>query len=351
MILSTKFLILLSCIYQGLLCALLVTYALEILIWPTIIVNAIIRALRRRRNRVEHKAKRFELKFGCLLKCLSCLARKKGVLVLQGGKDLKNKGELKDFAYHIMCLLNNQTKLGLVLSDMYVGMKMLSRVQGERKVEAIKTLAKKNKLLKRHMEMEEDGNQNDITKDGSSEKKEYPKLREKRSSILVLQKMNEDETYEICERDILHASVKSEQTLMSDAAHFVEYARCTYLGILNCVIHEFPEDRKLPVNQLVIRPDTEECLGFIRELDTLFRDEFRMPCIGLPQAMLCYSNFVNGIASTPYSIMVDNERKAIVIAIRGTLVRIPFSYWSFVAIMNHLPDVSCLILTSVILLH
>jgi hypothetical protein len=34
---------------------------------------------------------------------------------------------------------------------------------------------------------------------------------------------------------------------------------------------------------------------------------------------LCYANFSNGIAATPYAILVDEEKKSVVITVRGTL--------------------------------
>jgi hypothetical protein len=82
---------------------LLVTYALELLFLPAIVVSQIIRYLRKKyhifdRSRVDGrggKASRFEFRLGMILKCLQCLTRGKA-----GGTKLKNQGELKEFATH-----------------------------------------------------------------------------------------------------------------------------------------------------------------------------------------------------------------------------------------------------------
>lgn len=76
---------------------LIVTYALEVFIFPAIIVNEIIRCLRSTDlfDRDRGRAFRFEFKFGLFLKLLQYLTRGKA-----GGMDLKNKGELSDFATH-----------------------------------------------------------------------------------------------------------------------------------------------------------------------------------------------------------------------------------------------------------
>ena len=55
----------------------------------------------------------------------------------QGGQELKNQGEMKDFASNLMEFANNESKVDVVLSDMYVGGKLLARVQAERRMNGI----------------------------------------------------------------------------------------------------------------------------------------------------------------------------------------------------------------------
>ncbi len=47
------------------------------------------------------------------MKCISVLLNNPNL----GGKELKNKGELKDFATNLMGFANNDTQLDIVLSD------------------------------------------------------------------------------------------------------------------------------------------------------------------------------------------------------------------------------------------
>ena len=121
--------------------------------------------------------------------------------------------------------------------------------------------------------------------------------------MLVLQ-MKEN-MYEVCEREVLEASNASDQSLMAEASHYVKYASYVYVKLPNCVMTEFTNEE-------------EECTGFKREEQDLFHDSFKLTSIGMDYAKLFYSNFINGIVSTPYSILVDDEKETIVIVVRGT---------------------------------
>lgn len=291
----------------GLFCTLLVTYALELLIFPAMLTNKVIRKLKINRfwdrSRVEGrggKAERFERRLGCMLKMLSYIAKGKA-----GGKELKNEGELKEFAAHVMCLLNNETTLELVLTDIYLGMRMLSLVQAEKKVEAIKKMSLKSKIDRKKSgssDHQHNFNGRQFARDNEDELNSAKRIR-RRSSIKVLQM--KQGTYEICDREVLQEGNAFDETTMHYGAHFVKYASYIYVELPNCVIDEFVEGE-------------EECSGFTRDLDTLFLDEFRLGSIGLEHSVLCYANFVNGIIATPYAILVDEEVKKIVIAVRGT---------------------------------
>ena len=63
----------------------------------------------------------------------------------------------------------------------------------------------------------------------------------------------------------------------------------------------------------------KDATKFIRDFDKMSP----MPCFSLqscdvPYAQLFYSNFYNGITATPYSILVDDMEKSVVITVRGT---------------------------------
>lgn len=91
--------------YYVLFCILLVTYALELLVFPAIATNRIMRWIRSneltQKNLYATKAKgeRLEQCLGGLLKCISVLCCNKA-----GGKELNNQGEMKDFASNLVSL-------------------------------------------------------------------------------------------------------------------------------------------------------------------------------------------------------------------------------------------------------
>ena len=84
-------------------CVLIVTYALELLFFPAIVANKIIRWLRgsrlvrKQRYETEKKGERLEQCLGGCLKCISVMCCNKA-----GGKELTNQGEMKDFASNLV---------------------------------------------------------------------------------------------------------------------------------------------------------------------------------------------------------------------------------------------------------
>ena len=76
---------------------LLVTYALEVLFWPTVFISNIVHFFKKHQMFQKRKGRwqrdRIECMMGFMLRCLQCLSCGK-----VGGKDFKNRGELKEFA-------------------------------------------------------------------------------------------------------------------------------------------------------------------------------------------------------------------------------------------------------------
>jgi hypothetical protein len=83
---------------------LMITYALEILFWPTVFVNKIVRFFKKHDMFQKRKKglyrDRIECIVGLLLRFLQCLTRGK-----LGGKDFKNRGELKEFAEEFVSIV------------------------------------------------------------------------------------------------------------------------------------------------------------------------------------------------------------------------------------------------------
>lgn len=88
----------------GLFCVLIVTFALELLVFPAIVTNKIVHLIRasklvRRTYSTRAKGERLEQCLGMVFKCIALCCRG------QGGHDLKNKGEWKDFASNLVRFL------------------------------------------------------------------------------------------------------------------------------------------------------------------------------------------------------------------------------------------------------
>lgn len=95
-----------SGVFYKLFCVLIVSYAFELLVWPATIANKIMRWVRshevilRKRYATKAKGERLAQCLGGLLKCISvCCCNK------QGGKELRNRGEMKDFAVNLVSTL------------------------------------------------------------------------------------------------------------------------------------------------------------------------------------------------------------------------------------------------------
>lgn len=148
----------------GLFAVLLVTYALELLVFPAIVTNKIVHCTRSHlvqdRYSSQRRSERFEFCLGSCMKCLSVCLRNPNL----GGKELKNTGELKDFASNLMEFANNDTKMDLVLSDMYVGGKLLARVQAERRLIAIQRLQQTSNDIKTEREKKKKNSENEKNK-------------------------------------------------------------------------------------------------------------------------------------------------------------------------------------------
>ena len=95
-----------SGVFYNLFCVLIVSYAFELLVWPAIAVNKIVRWIRsheviqRGRYATKARGERLEQCLGGFLKCISvCCCNK------QGGKEFRNQGEMKDFAVNLVSFI------------------------------------------------------------------------------------------------------------------------------------------------------------------------------------------------------------------------------------------------------
>jgi len=283
-------------------CILLVTYALELFIWPSIAANRIIRFLRsnkltqKERYATEAKGERLDQCLGGILKCVSILCCNKA-----GGKEIKNQGEMKDFASNLMEFANNETKVGVVLSDMYVGGKLLARVQAERRMRAIQMLQSSSNKRDEKQDTPDEVMRSSADRRALLDSKDV----RRRRSILTLQADGDGKDCVVVEKNVLTNNNEGDVNVLRNAAHYSIYAQWVYFHI------------KMVVEDLLANPNPET---WVRDFEVMAPVErFSLARFEAPNAHLFYSNLKNGIAATPYAIMVDEYEKSVVIAVRGTI--------------------------------
>ena len=316
---------------------LLVTYALELFVFPMIITNRIVRWTRfhfvRDRYSAQRRGERFEICLGGCFKCISIICGCKDPNL--GGKELKNKGELKDFASNLMEFANNDAKLDLVLSDMYVGGKLLARVQAERRLKAIQSLQETSNEMnsdkKRRLVVEEEeavaaaagveesnvgfGFGEGVTFSEKLCKQQVAEEEEKaevvaveeeaaiyvannfrdafrkvgrRRSVLTFQALyDEGNDYVVVEKDVLSSDNKDDVDVLQNTTHYSIYAQHVYWHYQLVAVQHFAlgedETRFIPSNTT-----SSWSWDFIR-------DKFSLKSIGCDECQLMYAHFYSGL--------------------------------------------------------
>lgn len=336
----------------GLFAVLLVTYALELLVFPAIVTNKIVHCTRSHlvhdRYSAQKRSERFEFCLGSCMKCLSVCLRNPNL----GGQELKNTGELKDFASNLMDFANNDTKLDLVLSDMYVGGKLLARVQAERRLIAIQRLQqtsndikteREKKMNSAKIEMDKTNRVNSIIMRGvgvvelertvqnlkkklgdnvrgalMTQQHDNNRLREeeelveelsmkddngasasglrdktlrrmeKRRSVLTIQSNKEGKEYVIIEKDVLSSDNKHDMDVLNEAAHYCMYAEYVYWHF-----------QLVAVEQFALSQDETRFIASGDDAGAWSWDHIREKCslssIGLDESQLIYAHFYSGL--------------------------------------------------------
>ena len=257
------------------------------------------------------------------MKCISVLLNNPNL----GGKELKNKGELKDFATNLMGFANNDTNLDIVLSDvsfllqsleciasfllylllrssnnthslllfapskMYIGGKLLARVQAERRLLAIQRLQHTSNLKNTEREKRNsDGNNDSIAeapKDGIEGKKDLRSTLQKggrRRSVLTLQTNEEGKDYVVVEKDVLSLDNKDDVDILEEVTHYSIYAQYVYWHFRLVAVEHFA----LGKEETRFLPSSETTWDLIRE-------KFSLTSIGLEESLLVYASLHSGL--------------------------------------------------------
>jgi len=196
---------------------------------------------------------------------------------------------------------NNDTRLDLVFSDMYVGLKLLARVQAERRHNTIMQIQhSSNAQVGREDTSEE--TQIDIAMNRRALLTSLSTQR--RRSILTLQTKEDGEGFIAVEKNVLSSNNPDDVEILRKAAHYCTYAQYIYVRIYDLAVEDF-----LPPN----------ATSFIRDFGMMEpMERFSLAKVQMPHSQLFYANFYNGIAATPYAILVDEDERSVVITVRGT---------------------------------
>ena len=127
----------------------------------------------------------------------------------------------------------------------------------------------------------------------------------RRRSILTLQTDDDGKHCVVVEKNVLTSSNDEDVDVLRKVAHYSIYAQWIYFHV------------KMIVEDLLA---TEDATTFIRDFEMMApMEHFSLARFEAPHAHLWYASFHNGLAATPYAILVDEEEQNVVIAVRGTL--------------------------------
>ena len=201
---------------------------------------------------------------------------------------------------------------------MFIGAKLLARVQAERRLLAIQRLQQTSnqKKMERENKAEEIyiGNyvgDKDVSNEDVTKKEDFRstlKKSGKRRSVLTLQSSEKGKDYVVIEKDVLSPDNENDVNVLKEVTYYSTYAEYVYWDFRMVAEQQFSLGK--------------EETRFFPSSDTtwdLMRRKFSLQSIGLDDSMLVYASFHSGLASTPYAVLVDGVKKTVIITIRGTI--------------------------------
>lgn len=330
-------------------CIILVTQALELMVWPGIVAKKVLRWIKRNERLQNSTAARAafgeKLIGGCLQCCGICCCFK------SGGRELgaNMNGQLRDAVGAMLDFINVEG-LNVVLSDLYVSFRMLARVQAERKHDCV------GKMLKlattANVERGIDGkievtvaaglgdevelsdlpgvmtepplvqecNQSDSSDssfysarqdaepEGSQNETQLRAKFSRAGSVFALELDGDELRYRARSRSIMSPATKTDIVIMREVAHFIRHSNAIY-DYLPEYVNKMSSLHICGVQLPLRLKDQNEC-----SLD----EGLNLDDIGFVATTVAYLQPDNGIAKTPYCILIDNAWKTVILAIRGT---------------------------------
>ena len=305
------------------------TYAFELLLWPCFTLNqvgaAISSSTSKSRlyghiNNKERRRMHTSAFIGGCFKCLQFMTCNK-----MGGGKFRVQSDLKDVAVAFMEFFNNTDAFNfdIVLSDIWLAFKLLGRIHRERKYK-LSQQAKRDKEIQNGGQIspradaevnltgtDESGGDRDIF--FAFEDKyltENKDLTENTIESLNLNTSGGDgNTPNSFRRRILHHDDETDMYHIGRAARYSHYA----LGVYDLYPDALIAAKLLDGGKSgIFHP------GIIAGESLSLESSFRLTEFGFDETAIVYATLSNDILHTPYSILVDEQDRSVVVSIRGT---------------------------------
>ena len=285
-----------STIWYGLFCAAMAIYAVELLMWPCMIMNQVGHAIALQGRRISLFRRLGQLEdeegycaqcIGCCIQCIRCLSCNQ-----LGGGNIKAKTDLTDAAIAFMNFMNSEVNFDIVLSDIYVAFKLLDRKQREVRYK----LSKQARMDKKQTDKCEMGEGEDESNNNNTSS--------------PIDAVNFSINYaDILNRRVLSANDETDMYLLRKGALYSQYAQGIYELYPRALLQAGLLDGGWDGLYSPWKPGDQHSL-----LST-----FRLTEFGFPSTALVYANFTNKVIATPYCILLDEIERTLVVVIRGSV--------------------------------
>jgi len=302
-------------------CVVMFTYAFELLFWPCITLNQTGRSLTKTSKKsrlfghLVNKKRRHEN----VAACLGCCVKTMQICSCNrmGGSKIKTQNDLKDAAIAFMDFFNlDAANFDIVLSDVWLAMKMLGRIHREKKFQ-LSEQARHDK--ERNLERDENGQLVSYDNNAAAaatprynalneifaEEDRYRQEEHARRRSAIDNLHDEFDSYRTVTKTLLKHNNASDMEHLRYAAWYSHYAQGVYDVYRNALAAEGLIDDGL-YNPLATSDsiDLSSC--------------FQLSEFGFPDTSIVYGTFDNDIITTPYCILVDEKERTVVVAIVGS---------------------------------
>ncbi len=183
------------------------------------------------------------------------------------------------------CSNNNLALLFSATLQMYIGAKLLARVQAERRFLAIQRLQHSSNQKKTERENKGKDENIDNIVEAPTDFRSTLKKGGRRRSVLTLQTSEQGKDYVVVEKDVLSPDNKEDVDVLKEATYYSVYAEYVYWHFRLVAIEHFA----LGKEETRFRLSSDTTWDLIRE-------NFSLTSIGLDQSVLVYASFHSGLS-------------------------------------------------------